>query len=83
MHSYARSAERKGRAMVERKVRRGEKMSEIKLKPCPFCGCDAAMFMLDDRYTARCRSCFCGTGEYKDPERASETWNRRADDETD
>ena len=57
--------------------------SEIKLKPCPFCGCDAAMFMLDDRYTARCRSCFCGTGEYKDPERASETWNRRADNETD
>lgn len=58
-------------------------MSEIKLKLCPFCGGDAEMFMLDDRYTVRCRSCFCGTGEYKDPERASETWNRRADNETD
>lgn len=56
-------------------------MSEIKLKPCPFCGGEAEMFMLDDRYTVRCRSCFCGTGEYKDPERASETWNRRADNE--
>ena len=38
MHSYARSAERKGRALVERKVRGGENLSEIKLKPCPFCG---------------------------------------------
>lgn len=61
----------------------GNSMSEIKSKPCPFCGGDAEMFMLDDRYTARCRSCFCGTGEYKDPERASETWNRRAGDATD
>ena len=57
-------------------------MSGIKLKPCPFCGCGAEMFVRgDDRYTARCRSCFCGTGEYKDPRRASEAWNRRADNE--
>ena len=55
---------------------------EIELKPCPFCGCGAEMFVRgDDRYTARCRSCFCGTGEYKDPGRASEAWNRRVDDE--
>lgn len=55
---------------------------EIELKPCPFCGCGAEMIVRgDDRYTARCRSCFCGTGEYKDPGRASEAWNRRADDE--
>ena len=59
------------------------RMSEIKLKPCPFCGGEAEILNVDDRYTARCRSCFCGTGEYKDPERASETWNRRADNETD
>ncbi len=57
---------------------------DIELKPCPFCGCGAEMFVRgDDRYTARCRSCFCGTGEYKDPGRASEAWNRRADNETD
>ena len=55
---------------------------DIELKPCPFCGCGAEMFVRgDDRYTARCRSCFCGTGEYKDPGRASEAWNRRADNE--
>lgn len=59
------------------------RMSEIKLKPCPFCGGEAEILNVDDRYTAKCRSCFCGTGEYKDPERASETWNRRADNETD
>ena len=57
---------------------------DIELKPCPFCGCGAEMFVRgDDRYTARCRSCFCGTGEYQDPGRASEAWNRRADNETD
>ena len=43
MHSYARSAERKSRALVERKVRGGERMREIKLKPCPFCGGDAVI----------------------------------------
>ena len=43
MHSYARSAERKSRALVERKVRGGERMREIKLKPCQFCGGDAVI----------------------------------------
>lgn len=51
---------------------------EAELKPCPFCGCGAEMFTRGGRYTARCRSCFCGTGEYKDLGRASEAWNRRA-----
>ena len=58
-------------------------MSEIKLKLCPFCGGEAEILNVDDRYTAKCRSCFCGTGEYKDPERAAEAWNRRTDNETD
>ena len=53
-------------------------MGEIKLKPCPFCGGEAKILNVDDRYTVKCRSCFCGTGIYKDSGRASEAWNRRA-----
>ena len=34
MNSCARSVERKGRAMVERKVRRGERMSHLKITRC-------------------------------------------------
>ena len=57
-------------------------MSEIKLKPCPFCGGEAKILNVDDRYTVKCRSCFCGTGIYKDSGRASEAWNRRAENES-
>lgn len=54
------------------------------LKQCPFCGNRAYLFTTDelgysekDRYTVKCGSCFCGTGQYADQERAKEAWNRR------
>lgn len=55
--------------------------SEIKLKPCPFCGVEAEVLDAYGGYTVKCRSCFCGTGIYKDSKRASEAWNRRADEQ--
>ena len=61
---------------------KGTEMEE--LKQCPFCGNRAYLFTTDelgysekDRYTVKCGSCFCGTGQYADQERAKEAWNRR------
>lgn len=58
-------------------------MEELKL--CPFCGNRAYLFTTDElgdtekgRYTVKCGSCFCGTGQYTDQGRAKEAWNRRA-----
>ena len=60
------------------------------LKPCPFCGEEAQIFTNDEagylgnnRYAVKCGNCFCGTGYYKDPVRATETWNKRANDKED
>ena len=56
------------------------------LKKCPFCGGEADVFKASDlgdfswnsdRFTVKCRSCFCGTGLYSDSERAIEMWNTR------
>ena len=91
MHSYARSAERKSRAMVEREVRGGERMSEIKLKPCPFCGGEA--ILKRDRiglYCVKCTNCGCmttfqfdfGEGEEVSGRKAADVWNRRIDNES-
>ena len=59
-------------------------MSDIKLLPCPFCGGEAEVFTSDeigylgnDGYTVKCGSCICGTGHYKDRQRAIEMWNTR------
>lgn len=66
-------------------------MSEIKLKPCPFCGSEAEVgYAINDynRWGVQCKSCGCvvevGFGEYDDTlEEAAKAWNRRADNETD
>ena len=67
-------------------------MSEIKLKPCPFCGGEAVLKC--DRiglYCAKCTNCGCmttfqfdfGDGEETSKRKAAEVWNRRADNEAD
>lgn len=66
-------------------------MSEIKLKPCPFCGGEAKVgYAINDynRWGVSCNICGCvvevGFGEYDDtPEEAIKAWNRRRDNETD
>ena len=40
-------------------------------------------YLGNDRYTVKCGNCFCGTGHYKDPVRATEAWNKRANDKDD
>ena len=67
-------------------------MSEIKLKPCPFCGSDRIIYMVEGHYIPwdekglqlwyRCHCFECGadgmdTGMDKTMEEASKTWNRR------
>lgn len=64
-------------------------MKEI--KRCPFCGERANIFISnndnifipmeemkkENYHSVRCVSCFCGTGLYRDLNRAIEAWNRR------
>lgn len=56
-------------------------MSEIKLKPCPFCGCKNIQFWEADNDTHRfqivCMQCFNGTDECISEEVAIEKWNTR------
>ena len=67
------------------KERRERKMSEIKLKPCPFCGGEAE-FVLGEEYREehkqskdwiQCSSCGIETPYFDTPEKAAEAWNRR------
>lgn len=61
---------------------------ELKLKPCPFCGCsDISMYTngsdLDNySYIVECDGCGCllDTG-FESEERAAEEWNRRKEPE--
>lgn len=62
-------------------------MEQAELKECPFCGGKATLhkdtWPVDDAgnkavaYWVRCRSCGSCSKEYKNPEKASEAWNRR------
>ena len=53
------------------------KMSEIKLKPCPFCGGGAAIGRHGDNYFIECCKCGSRTWFYKSADKATEAWNRR------
>ena len=62
-------------------------MDEIKLKPCPFCGGEAAAIWNGAfnegnywvRYRGRCWECGAETPIYESEKEAKEAWNRRAD----
>ena len=68
-------------------------MSEIKLKPCPFCGGEAVIHV-GEGVCAICKECGCRTINLVDGNshgkpcggaihRVIDKWNRRADNETD
>jgi hypothetical protein len=63
-------------------------MSDIPLKPCPFCGCNASMMMdvnvlYHDRYIAFCNnpSCRMQSPAMIDARDAETVWNNRVRDE--
>jgi Lar family restriction alleviation protein len=57
-------------------------MSEITLKPCPFCGGEANMtFIFRVGFKVECTVCGCKTALFNRNEDAINVWNRRADDE--
>lgn len=59
-------------------------MSEIKLKPCPFCGGEAKIIgAIGAVFCARCTECGAETQSELSEQQAAELWNRRADNETD
>ena len=75
---------------IVQKKGRVNRMSKIKLKPCPFCGGEAVLKR--DRiglYCAQCPDCGCmttfqfdlGEGEEVSKRKAADIWNRRADNE--
>ena len=52
--------------------------TETKLKPCPFCGGEASMYIAyDDGYYVCCDECGCGLPVYNTEEEAIEAWNKR------
>lgn len=66
------------------------RVAEIKLKTCPFCGGEAhvikckeamASFGTMRSYKVECAYCFCGTWRYPSEEKAVSAWNRRRDGE--
>lgn len=63
-------------------------MSEIKLKPCPFCGGEAKLFqmMIVKGYSVKCVNGKCGADFYfygaeKDKSKMIRRFNRRANNE--
>ncbi len=59
-------------------------MSEIKLKPCPFCGKAARIHSRVNKngirvFVAECKNqgCLSKSNWYDDPQRAAQSWNGR------
>ena len=71
------------------KERRGRKMSEIKLKPCPFCGGEAHIDCfqgLDRPYFPVCDNEMCIACDtivsFLTEKAAADAWNRREENES-
>ena len=63
-------------------------MTETKLKPCPFCGGEAKVYIEDKAVSIGCSKCLCGTAwmngastTEKKIEVAAQDWNRRITDD--
>ena len=53
-------------------------MTEQKLKPCPFCGGEASIYVAhDDGYYVCCDECGCCLPVYNMEQDAIREWNRR------
>ena len=61
---------------------RGERMTEIRLKPCPFCGSKAELLIVPGKMTkwaVRCTKCYANNGTFASDHDAVEAWNKRAE----
>lgn len=67
------------RDAAKKRKEKEEKMSEIKLLPCPFCDEEAkAIVFVDNSAKIECKQrCFDGTHVFKDVEEAARAWNTR------
>lgn len=61
----------------------GDKMSEIKLKPCPFCCGEAKIVKSYYTIWVKCICCGAKSRCEENEEKAADAWNRRADNEID
>jgi Lar family restriction alleviation protein len=52
---------------------------ESKLKPCPFCGGNAILYIDCGYYIAECENCEAMSGEHKTAEETIEAWNKRVE----
>jgi len=53
-------------------------MTELNLKPCPFCGDVKLCLKYDDwYYKVICQSCYATGGQYQSEEEAVSNWNWR------
>jgi hypothetical protein len=52
-------------------------MSDLELKPCPFCQSAAAIDGENGRYWVECTGCYIMTARYVRKDSAAEIWNRR------
>lgn len=56
-------------------------MSEIKLKPCPFCGGEAVIFYPDCTFPrVACKKCKTTSNRYDSIQEAVDEWNRRSEE---
>lgn len=53
---------------------------DIELKPCPFCGSTAGLYVsYEGRYAVQCNYCCIGTIHMKNKQDAIELWNHRTE----
>ena len=55
---------------------------ESKLKPCPFCGGDAILYIDCGYYIAECENCEAMSGEHETAEETIKSWNNRVGEKT-
>ena len=59
-----------------------EKVNEVKLKPCPFCGGEAKIISGYGKYAVTCKGCYAMAPNTYTEGDAAKAWNKRIGHET-